>query len=373
MSTGTAALLRDAVALDADRWRPARLSLTLSRAVLATLLVGFAVAHAAGVRLPPKAQYVVYLVGMVALNLPHGGYEHFDNLKSRGLAFGWRYVAVYLAMIAAFVGLLFVAPVIGLALAISVAMVKGGNGGLHVLDATAGTPHLRSRFQRVLAIAVRGGAVMAVPIVFWPGTFHTFSAYMVNIFDPGALDPLARYFSVTRPLIGAGYALAAVTHVGLGFVRARGVDDGAGAAAGEPLTAWLVDAGETALLVGYFAVVPVVVAVGLYFPFWYSVRQVARTTAVGGDDGDTAEGLFGFESPGLVALAAWVVLILGAVATFSLLAAVYYLVPNPLGNAPPLAGAVAFWSIFISVIALPHVVVGSWYDRARGIWYVPTA
>jgi hypothetical protein len=32
---------------------------------------------------------------------------------------------------------------------------------------------------------------------------------------------------------------------------------------------------------------------------------------------------------------------------------------------------VAFWSIFVSVIALPHVVVGSWLDGERGIWYVP--
>jgi Brp/Blh family beta-carotene 15,15'-monooxygenase len=361
MSTGRARI-RDAFALDVGL--PTAASLTLSRAALVVLTAGFAVAHLLGVAAPPRVQYGVYLVGMVALNLPHGGYEHFENLRHRTLSFGWRYVAVYLGAILGFVALLFVAPVVGLALAVAVAMVKGGNGGVHVLDVTTGTDHLRSRAQRALAVAVRGGAVMAVPIVFWPGTFHTFSAYMVNIFDPGALSTVSTYFSVTRPVIGAGYAVAALVHLGWGF---RNVDGPSAR------SSWLVDAGETLLLIAYFAVVPVVIAVGLYFPLWYSVRQVARTTALGPDDADGADGLFGFEDPTVVSLVAWLVLIGGALATASLAAGLFFLAPNPLGGAPPLAGAVAFWSIFISVIALPHVVVGSWYDRERGIWYVPDA
>jgi len=32
---------------------------------------------------------------------------------------------------------------------------------------------------------------------------------------------------------------------------------------------------------------------------------------------------------------------------------------------------VAFWSVFISIVALPHIVVGSLLDQDRGIWYVP--
>jgi Brp/Blh family beta-carotene 15,15'-monooxygenase len=332
------------------------LTLTASRAALGVLVVGFGAAHLAGVETPWTAQLVVYLVGMVALNLPHGGYEHFTNLRRREVSVQGRYVARYLALVAAFVGLLFLAPVAGLAVALVVAITKGGHGGLKVLDATTGTGHLRTRLQRALAVVVRGGAVMLVPIVFWPGTFHTFSAYMVNIFDPGALSTVSALFPVTRPVVAVGYAAAAAAHLGLGFARR----DGTGS--------WLVDAGETLLLVAYFAVVPVVVAVGLYFPFWYSARQVARSTAV---DRDTEAGLFGVTDPRTVALLAWGVLVAGALATFGILAALYLLVPNPLGGAPPLAGAVAFWSIFISVIALPHVVVGSWLDRNRGIWYVP--
>ncbi|WP_276272672.1 Brp/Blh family beta-carotene 15,15'-dioxygenase [Haloarcula litorea] len=345
-----------------DRWHrrsDAHPSLALSRGALVVLAVGFLTARVAGVTVPLRAQMVVYLVGMVALNLPHGGYEHFENLRRRRPEFRWRYVAAYLAAIGAFVGLLFVAPVVGLSLALVVAMAKGGLGGVKVLAATSGTDHLRTRPQRFLAAAVRGGAVMLVPIVFWPHTFHTFSALMVGLVEPGALAPYTQYFDVTRAVVGVGYGAALVAHVALGYVRGGG-------------RSWLVDAGESALLAGYFAAVPVLVAVGLYFPFWYSARQVARTKAVeadpaGSDDWD----LLGGTDAGAVALRAWGVLVAGALATFGVLAAVYWAVPNPLAGTALLPGAVAFWSVFISIVALPHVLVGSVLDGDRGIWYVP--
>jgi Brp/Blh family beta-carotene 15,15'-monooxygenase len=334
-------------------------SLVLSRAALLVLAVGFGLAGLAGVELPLEAQMVVYLVGMVALNLPHGGYEHFENLRRRRPTFRWRYVAAYLAAIAGFVGLFLLAPVAGLALALCVAMAKGGIGGLHVMDATTGTDHLRTRVQRALAVAVRGGAVMLVPIVCWPETFHAFSALMVGLVDPGGLASYAKHFELTRPLIAGGYGLALVAHVGLGYRRGGG-------------RSWIVDAGESLLLVAYFAFVPVLVAVGLYFPFWYSARQVARTQTVEAfDAGDEGWDLVGGETASTVALRAWLVLIAGALATFSVLAAVYWAFPNPLAGATLLPGAVAFWSVFISIVALPHVVVGSVLDRERGIWYVP--
>jgi len=334
-------------------------SLRFSRAALVVLTVAFAAVGTAGVTMPLEAQMVVYLVGMIALNLPHGGYEHFENLRRRQPTFRWRYVAAYLGGVAAFVGLLLLAPVAGLALAVTVAIAKGGLGGLSVLDATSGTDHLETRFQRLLAAGVRGGAVMLVPIVFWPETFHTFSALMVGLVEPGGLAPYAAYFDVTRPIIAGGYGLALVTHIGLGYVRGGG-------------RSWIVDAGESLLLAAYFAFVPVLVAVGLYFPFWYSARQVARTQTV--DDapvGDPSWDLVGGSDAATVAIRAWGILVVGALATFGVLAAVYWAIPNPLAGVGILPGAVAFWSIFISIVALPHVVVGSVLDVDRGIWYVP--
>jgi Brp/Blh family beta-carotene 15,15'-monooxygenase len=200
---------------------------------------------------------------------------------------------------------------------------------------------------------------MLVPLVFWPDTFHLFSALMVGLVEPGGLAPYAQHFDLTRLVVGVGYGSALVAHVGLGYVRGGG-------------RSWLVDAGESTLLAGFFAAVPVLVAVGMYFPCWYSARQVARTNAVEADPiGDDEWDLLGGADPSTVALRAWGVLVAGALATFTVLAAVYWVVPHPFANVTLLPGAVAFWSIFISIVALPHIVVGSLLDDERGIWYVP--
>lgn len=333
-------------------------ALALSRVALALVLAVFLLLAGLGVRLDLTTQSWIYLFGMVALNLPHGGYEHFSNLRRRELDFRWRYLALYVALVAAFVGLFFVAPVAGLALAITVAVAKGGLGGVSVLDATTGTDHLRTRPQRLLAAAVRGGAVMAVPIFAWPGVFHTFSQYMVAIFDPGAMAAVAPYFDVTRWVIGGAWAVAALAHIGLGYTRGGG-------------PSWLVDAGETVLLGAYFYVVPVVVAVGLYFPLWYSTRQVARSLAVDEPRGTGGPDLLDFDRPEHVTLAAGGLLLAGAILTFLIAGVLFRVAPNPLGGATTAMGAVAFWSVFVSIIALPHVAVGSLFDRRQGIWFVP--
>jgi Brp/Blh family beta-carotene 15,15'-monooxygenase len=335
-------------------------ALTGSRAALGGLVVLFAGARLLGVTVSLRTQAAVYLVGMVALNLPHGGYEHFANLRRRAMRFRGRYVAGYLLLAGAFVGLFLRFPVAGLALAVTVAVLKGGGGDLYVLRATTGTGHLQSRPQRLLAVVARGGAVMAVPIVAFPSTFHAFSSLMIGMVDPGGLGGVATYFDVTRPLIGGLYAGAVLAHLGLGFARRPGTG------------AWAADAAETLLLVGYFAVVPVVVAVGLYFPLWYSTRQVARELAVDERAVDGPDLLGGREATaGTVALRAWSVLVAGALATAAVAVGFWIAVPNPLPGGSLRFGAVAFWSVFISVVALPHVVVGSVLDRDRGIWHVP--
>ncbi len=333
---------------DRERWL-----LSASRIVLVALVGWFLLAQWANTTFDMRTQAGIYLFGMVALNLPYGGYEHMSNLRNRGLPFSARYLGLYVLMVAGFVALFFVAPVAGLALAIAVAVAKGGHGGLRVLDTLVGTDHLRTKPQRALAAFVRGGTVMIVPIYFWPGDFAAFSTFMIDIFQPGAFAAAAPYYGDLRVALGAAFAVAVAVHVGLGFLRRDG------------LSTWAVDAGETALLIAYFAVVPVVIAVGLYFPLWYSMRQSARAEAVRGTlPSPDPESI---PSPHKVIVA----FIAGTIATFGLAALIASLAPNPMSGGTLLVSGVAFFSVFISIIALPHVVVGSWLDHDRGIWYTP--
>lgn len=338
--------------------RSARSLLWISRGLLISLVLVFVGLRAAGISLSLTAQSIIYLLGMVALNLPHGGFEHANNLWQRSTDFVTRYLTLFLLGVALFISLLFWNPALGLGLALVVAMVKGGHGGLQVLDATYSAREYYSRFRWLLAGFVRGGAVMLVPMVAWPSTFYMFSQYMANIFQMGALTAAGSHLETVRLGIGILYGSALVLHLGLGYLAQGGA------------TVWQVEALETLLLATYFTVVPVVVAVGLYFPAWYSIRQMARATAT--KDDAFAASIARSDDPPLVAgLRTWGTFIVGAAATFALMGALYLYVPNPLGGAAFWPGLVAFFSIFVSIIALPHIVVGAWLDRDRGIWYVP--
>ena len=329
---------------------PSALALWGSRITLGALALGALVAAVLNVSLSMEAQMVGYLIGMVALNLPHGGYEHFENLRHRRVSFSLRYIVLYLTFLVGFVGFFFVAPVVALGLAFSTAVIKGGHGGLKVMDALCGTEHLPSPWQRGLAVFVRGGAIMLVPLLAWPGVYVSFSTYMVHIFGATGPLPLATHLPDVQAAVGTVYGLALVAHLAGGLYT------------GGLSRAWLTDLGETTLLVVYFTFVPMMLAVGLYFPLWYTLRQTARTTAVASED----------PAPDRLSLPlTWAAMVVGALVTFGLMAGLYVLVPNPLGGAGLLGGAVAFYTIFVCLLALPHIVVGEWLDPARGIWYVP--
>jgi len=350
MSTVSAPAPATAPKRQASASTPANTAVWASRITLGVLALGGGIAALLDVSVSMTTQMVGYLIGMVALNLPHGGYEHFDNLRNRRVSFSLRYIVLYLAFLVGFVGLFFVAPVPALALAFSTAVVKGGHGGLKVMDALCGTDLLSTSLQRSLAVFVRGGAIMLVPLLAWPGVYVAFSTYMVQIFGAEASLPLATHLHQIQTGVGTVYGLALVAHLGGGLYT--------GGLSGS----WLTDLAETTLLVTYFTFVPMMLAVGLYFPLWYTLRQTARATVT-----TAAE-----PAPDRLSLPkTWAAMVLGALATFGLMAGFYALVPNPLGNTGLLAGSVAFYTVFVCILALPHIVVGDWLDQARGIWYVP--
>jgi Brp/Blh family beta-carotene 15,15'-monooxygenase len=304
-----------------------------------TLLFG--AATVLGVTVSLRLQAIAYLGLMIGVSLPHGGFEHVANLRGRGEGVRIRYLLAYVALIGVSLAVFVVAPVAGLALAIAITVLKGGFGGLHVLESTTGGDHLSSRPQRVLGALVRGGAVMIVPMVAHPGVFYMVSDYMVSLFEPGAMvGSLWLFESPAREVLAGAYGLALLGHLAWGFRRADAVGS------------WFPEAGETLLLVTFFAVVPPILAVGVYFPCWYATRQTARLSA----DGRSLGAVLSRVARG--GLLPW----LGAVA---LLGGLWVALPD----APTTpVGLVALYSVFVAVIAVPHVVVGSWLDRTRGIW-----
>jgi Brp/Blh family beta-carotene 15,15'-monooxygenase len=327
---------------------PAGLAVWASRSVLVAVAAVVAALDAAGTTPAVATQSWVYLALMLGVSLPHGGFEHVANLKGRGESFQASYLLAYVALLGATFALFAVAPIAGLAVAVAITMLKGGHGGLQVLGSVADLSHLRARWQRALAVAVRGGAVMAVPFVVFPGDFSVVAFEMVGAFAPQRAYAIGPAFAgEVRTAVGAGYAALVGVHLLVGAARADGVGRG-----------WATDAFETVLLAGYFVVVPPILAVGVYFPCWYATRQVARLGADGGVErpelGRAARRfLRGAAAPWVASLA-----IFGAVAAA---------VPSPPATA---VGWAALYSVVVAAIAVPHVAVGSWLDRRQGIWSV---
>jgi len=317
-----------------------------SRVVFAALTAAFGLAALVGTHLSMDVQAAVYLGLMGTVSLWHGGFEHVANLRGRGDRFQFRYLAAYLLLVAAAVGAYLVAPVVGLTVAVAVTVLKGGYGGLSVLErlTDADLDHLRSPRRRAVGALVRGGAVMVVPYVTHPGVYSAVAGAIVAFFDPGAVGRVAPLFHPTvRSAVAGAYAGLVLAYLAYAHQRTGG-------------RAWLLETSETLLLVVYFAVVPPVVAVGVYFPCWYAARQVARMA----DAGD-AEPALGRVATRVLrgGLLPWV----GAVA---ILAGLAVWLPGP----ESATGWVALYSVFVAAIALPHVVVGGWLDRTQGIWSV---
>ncbi|WP_135363985.1 Brp/Blh family beta-carotene 15,15'-dioxygenase [Halosimplex halophilum] len=326
----------------AERAGPTGRLLRASRAVFLWLTVAFAVATYAGVTLPLAAQAAVYLSLMGTVSLYHGGFEHVANLRGRVESLQARYLAAYVGLLGAALALFAAAPVAGLVVAVGITVLKAGHGGIAVRRRVRSGDGLGTWRARLVGAAVRGGAVMVVPYLAAPSVFSAVAYAMAGLF---ASDPAVGWLfdPVRRAFVGGCYA-----GLLLGYLAAtRGTADP---------SAWRAEAAEVGLLVAFFAVVPPIVAVGVYFPCWYATRQVARMTD-GSPDATLADALRRVLRDGALP---WV----GALAV---LAGLVVWLPEPPTSA---VGWVAVYSVFVACVAVPHVVVGSWLDRTRGIWSV---
>jgi Brp/Blh family beta-carotene 15,15'-monooxygenase len=320
---------------------------------LAVVAVAAVVVSAAVGEIPRTVQYAPLVVSVLLLGLPHGAVDHLLLPRERGQSLSVRWLAVVGAVYAGFgtayaVGW-FLWPVGAFALFILVTWFHWGQGELHPLLALVGASYLRAPGQRALTVLVRGGAPMLVPLVAFPGEYEFVATTLVGLFDATAASALDPVFAPgTRLAVGGVYAALVALALGRGYQRAS------------DSTPWLVDAGELLGLTVYFLVVPPILAVGVYFCFWHSLRHVGRTVLLDDrstpalDRGEVWPAVRGFvrDAAPLTALS---LVGLGALAV---------LVPRSPGSVPDLVG---LYLVFIAVLTLPHVVVVTLLDREQAI------
>ncbi|WP_135667504.1 Brp/Blh family beta-carotene 15,15'-dioxygenase [Halorhabdus rudnickae] len=314
-------------------------------------LLGLAIVYPLVAPLSDRVRYLPLLASVGAFGLPHGALDYValpraldDRVTVRGLGIVG---ALYAVLGVGYLALWWLAPLPAAILFIALTWFHWGQGELYVLRDIFGATYL-DRIQQVLTIVVRGGLPMLVPLIGFPDRYRavleTFVAPFGGtvggwpLFDPGAGLVLAMVFgTITVTTLLRGRRLAR---------------DGA-------KQAWRLDASETALLWVAFLVVEPVLAIGVYFCLWHSVRHLGR---VGWLDGRVRSALADGRWPravGRVTLEAAP----PTVAALALIGGLFVALP-----ATTVAGATGLYLVGIAVLTLPHTAIVTWIDRRQGLW-----
>ena len=342
--------------IDGDRalWQTARRRLFRPVDALFAALI---VVVAAGARIPEAVQYVPFAISLVLLGLPHGALDHLVPSRlarrapePRGVAF---VVLLYLLVGGAVVLLWFLNPVLAFVAFILTTWFHWGQGDLFVEGTRMGTG-LPSRLARAGMLTVRGALPMVVPLVAAPAVYLGVFQDTTGVISAPAGD-LTPFFEsgLLRVLIIAGLlALGTITFAAT--ARARwGTPEGR--------RAWWGDLGEVALLAVFFAVVPPILAIGLYFCLWHSLRHIVRLSLLDpGSREPLSAGRFSVVARRFAVQSAPITIV-----ALVLLVALFLVVPRAGLNGGALLG---LYLVLISALTLPHVVVVSIMDRRQAVW-----
>ncbi|MEY2847630.1 MAG: hypothetical protein RI885_295 [Actinomycetota bacterium] len=342
--------------IDADRtvWQSARRRLFRP---VDGLFLALTVACALGLRIPDALQYVPFLVSLVLLGLPHGALDHLVPSRlagrepdARGIA---RVVLLYLVVGAVVLALWFMSPTLGFVAFILTTWFHWGQGDVFV-EATregAGTP---SRATRVGMLLVRGALPMLVPLVAAPDEYLRVFRDTTGVLAVSSEQvPLALDDPAVRVALAAALA-ALIVMTFVGTARARW-STGAGR------RAWWGDLGEVVLLAAFFWAVPPILAVGLYFCLWHSLRHIVRLSLLDPASRRPLERGRPAAALGRFALQSAPVTVVALV----LLVVLFVVAP---GSATGDGALLGLYLVLISALTLPHVVIVSLMDRRQAVW-----
>lgn len=330
-----------------------RLAAATFRPVWIVLAVVAAV-HVLGVHVPRTVQYAVLLSTVVTLGVPHGALDHLTLSRARDQSVTLRGVVVfsaaYLVAAGAYGLAWLLAPTASFVGFVLLTWFHWGQGDRAHLTVIVDASHLDDRWIGRLTLLVRGGLPMVVPLIGFPDAYESVARTVVGLFDPaGGVAWLALLFEpTTRLALGLGFALLTLATLALGY-RATGNRRG-----------WRIDTLETVLLWVFFLTVPPILAIGIYFIVWHSLRHLARLVAV---DDVAATALARGATDRLLARVGRDALpmTVGALVLFGALAVV---VPNEPGS---LAGVGGVYLVLLAVLTLPHAGVVTVLDRIQGV------
>lgn len=302
----------------------------------------------------PAVQWFPWVAGLLVLGIPHGALDHRVGADLRGReegSAGRAFYVVYLSTAALVLACWFVSPTLASVGFLAVAAMHFGQGDLYWSQETglAGLTH--SVGYRVILIWVRSILPIALPLVAFPQEFSgQMTTIATRLFGRSGWSVPAEAITWGLAVVVASVALHVAWALLIGMT-----------ARGETRRAAVVDATETLLLAAMFWTVPPVLAVGVYFNSWHSLRHVARLVKVPGptrrliDQGKLAAAFALFTRQALP-------MTVGAVA---MMAGLGLMIGRGMASVADL-GVLAL--VLLSALTLPHVMVVTWMDFKQGIW-----
>lgn len=314
--------------------------------VTATLLlvtVACAVLQLGGFRVPMAVQLVPFAGSILVFGLPHGAMDHLVPARLRPGTGVLRsiavVVAVYVVVGSLTAGLWLAAPLVGFAVFIAVTWFHWGQGDLFV-DRLLGDG-VTGRVGAALTVATRGALPMLVPFVAQPSAaLHIVVGTAASLGSAPAATGADVVPLPLRALAGVLVLALVVVHL-LMVVRS-----------GTPVWRQFT---EDVVLVLFFAVVPPVLAVGLYFTLWHAVRHIVRleltdpTAAVQLQRGRLLAPFLRFMRQ------AWPITVIAVVMLVALAAVLR-------------RADLGVYLVLIAALTTPHTVVVTWMDRVQRTW-----
>lgn len=304
--------------------------------------------------IPATYRYLPLVASVLVFGMPHGAVDYVALPRAWGGVDLRRVVVVsvlYLVFGVAYLALWFFAPVPAAVGFIALTWFHWGQGELYVLRGVFTVDHVDDLTQQVLTVVVRGGLPMLVPLFGFPGRYREVVQTFVEPFG-GVAKAWWLFDAWPRLVLMAAFGLVTILALARGWTRAS---DRRG---------WRLDAFECGLLWVVFMTVPPVLAVGVYFCLWHSVRHIVRVILLDEWSVDAivehrflhALGKFGLEA---------------AVPTILALAFAGLLLSQTAVSPSNLAGASGLYLVAIAVLTLPHTVVVVLIDREQQVWDWP--
>lgn len=319
------------------------------------LLAAAGVASIAGVEVSGWLRYAPFALSLILFGLPHGAADHLVpgrlySGEASPYSIAWVFV-FYLALVALYLVVWFVSPGPAFVFFIVLTWFHWGQGDLYFMAALGRDVAEETTGLKALTVFVRGGMPMLVPLLAFTEVYRSVAFNIIGLFR-GDATKLDWAFSPTFRLVaGVGFALAVLLVLFKGY-QLSGL---------QGRSVWRLEVVEVVLLAVYFAVVPPILALGLYFCLWHSPRHVARlmllnsasAAALGKNRIGRALGAFVRDAAPLT------------FAALALLVGMYFIAPGPVEGA---GGLLAVYLVLISTLTLPHVVIVCLMDLRQGIW-----